>query len=214
MEYIVKYRALLMAENQRQNLVSRRTIEADFDKHVQDSLQVLEYTSLDGLKTVDLGSGAGFPGLLLAIKCPAAEFTLIESDQKKSGFLNRAVADLGLDHVQVINRRVEEMGRDRMFREQYDVVTARAVAGMNVLLEYGVPLLKPGGCGWFWKGIQVEEEIEQARKALKVLQARVEAIHWYRLQQERDRALVRIVKEEATPDAYPRRVGIPSKRPL
>jgi 16S rRNA (guanine527-N7)-methyltransferase len=214
MEYIRKYRAMLMDENQRHNLVSRRTLEEDFEKHVQDSQEVLHYADWDNAKIVDMGSGAGFPGLILAMLCPGAQFTLVESDQKKSAFLKRAVQELSLGNVTVITRRLEELGQDELFRESFDAVTARAVAALNTLLEYGVPLLKSGGIGWFWKGIKAEEEVDQAQAALKLLRAKVDTIYWYRLIEERDRALVKVVKSDLTPVQYPRRVGVPSKRPL
>jgi len=214
MEYINKYRALLLAENENQNLVSRRSLEEEFDKHVQDSLEVLNYANVENLTVVDMGSGAGFPGLVLAMHCPDAQFVLVESDRKKSAFLEYAARQLDLPNVTVHNRRLEEVGQDKTFRERFDIVTARALASLNVLLEYGIPLLKTGGTGWFWKGIRAEEEVTQAATALQLLQARVENIYWYRLIEERDRALVKVIKEAPTPEKYPRRVGIPSKRPL
>lgn len=214
MEYIVKYHELLTAENQRQNLVSRRTLEDEFDKHIQDSLEALKHSTWDDLQVADMGSGAGLPGLILAMHCPRAKFTLIESDKKKSEFLRNTCQALELTNVQVVTRRLEELGRDQSCREQFDIVTARAVAAMNILLEYGLPLLKVGGRCWFWKGSQAEEEIRQSRSALEILGARVESVHWYRLMEDRDRALVVVVKEAPTQPEYPRRVGVPSKRPL
>ncbi|HOQ09765.1 MAG TPA: 16S rRNA (guanine(527)-N(7))-methyltransferase RsmG [Syntrophomonadaceae bacterium] len=214
MEYINKYRAMLLSANQNQNLVSRRTLEEEFDKHVQDSLAVLQYTHWENLTVIDMGSGAGFPGLVLAMHCPAVKFVLVESDQKKCTFLEYAACQLELPNVTVHNRRLEEVGRDKAYREQFDIVTARALASLNVLLEYGIPLLKTGGTGWFWKGTRAAEEVAQAENALQLLQARVENIYWYRLIEERDRALVKVIKEAPTPEKYPRRVGVPSKRPL
>lgn len=214
MEYINKYRTLLLAENQNQNLVSRRTLEDEFDKHVQDSLEILNYTHWENLSVVDMGSGAGFPGLILAMNCPDVQFVLVESDKKKSAFLEYAARQLDLNNVTVHTRRLEEVGRDNAFRERFDIVTARALASLNVLLEYGIPLLKTGGTGWFWKGTKAVEEVAQAETALQLLQTRVENIYWYQLIEERDRALVKVVKQGPTPEKYPRRVGIPSKRPL
>ncbi|HOB11811.1 MAG TPA: 16S rRNA (guanine(527)-N(7))-methyltransferase RsmG [Syntrophomonadaceae bacterium] len=214
MEYINKYRTMLLSENQNHNLVSRRTLEEEFDKHVQDSLEVLNHTHWENLTVVDMGSGAGFPGLILAMNCPNVQFVLVESDKKKSTFLEQAALQLDLNNVIVDTRRLEEVGQDKAFRERFDVVTARALASLNVLLEYGIPLLKTGGTGWFWKGTRAAEEVAQAETALHLLQARVENIYWYRLIEERDRALVKVVKQGPTPEKYPRRVGIPTKRPL
>lgn len=214
MEYISKFREMLLAENQKHNLVSRRTLEEDFDKHISDSQEILKYTSLDNCRIADMGSGAGFPGLILAMHCPTAQFILVESDSKKSAFLETVAQELDLGNVKVVTSRLEKLGHDSYFRETFDIVTARALAALNVLLEYGIPLLKSGGIGWFWKGSKADEEVEQAQKALQVLHTRVESIYWYKLIEQRDRALVKVVKESPTPAQYPRRTGIPSKRPL
>jgi 16S rRNA (guanine527-N7)-methyltransferase len=214
MEYISKFREMLLAENQKHNLVSRRTLEEDFDKHISDSQEILKYTSLDNCRIADMGSGAGFPGLILAMHCPTAQFILVESDSKKSAFLETVALELDLGNVKVVTCRLEKLGHDSSFRETFDIVTARALAALNVLLEYGIPLLKSGGIGWFWKGSKAEEEVKQAQRALQVLHTRVESIYWYKLIEQRDRALVKVVKESPTPAQYPRRTGIPSKRPL
>ncbi|MEN6350246.1 MAG: 16S rRNA (guanine(527)-N(7))-methyltransferase RsmG [Syntrophomonas sp.] len=215
MEYNVnRYKGLLLEENTRQNLVSRRTIDQELDKHIEDSTIILNYFSLTGNKILDIGSGAGFPGLILAIYCSEAEFTLLESDQKKSGFLENAIKELNLQNVRVVRQRAEEMGHIEKFRACFDICTSRAVASMNILLEYGLPLLKVGGRLMLWKGRDYQEEIERAKQALEVLGGKVNEIIPYNLMCERDRAIVVVEKSEATPEKYPRRVGIPNKRPL
>ncbi|MGI5879986.1 MAG: 16S rRNA (guanine(527)-N(7))-methyltransferase RsmG [Syntrophomonadaceae bacterium] len=215
MEYNVnRYRDLLIEENTRQNLVSRKSIDSELDMHIQDSLVIKNYLNINRQKLIDIGSGAGFPGLILAIHYPEASFTLVESDKKKSTFLSRVVQEIGLKNTVVINHRVEELGQDGNFRERFDICTARAVAPMQVLLEYGIPLLKTGGCLALWKGKNYAAEIETARTALTVLQSEVEEVFHYNLIGERDRAIVLIRKNQSTPAIYPRRVGIPAKRPL
>lgn len=215
MEYNVKrFIEMLTEENQRQNLISRKSFAYELDKHLEDSTQILDFLKISGEKVVDIGSGAGFPGLVLALVCPQAEFVLVESDKKKSRFLKEVKTELGLPNVDVICRRVEELGKDSDFRGSFDLCSSRAVASMNVMLEYGLPLLKQQGRLLLWKGRNYQREIEEAGNALQVLGGVLEDVWLYNLMEERDRAIVVIKKEKETPDKYPRRVGIPSKRPL
>lgn len=217
MEYNVSvnnFKNLLLGENKKQNLVSRRSIYAELDKHIEDSRQLLKYMPISRQKIIDIGSGAGFPGMILALDCPQAGFTLVESDLKKSGFLKRVVAELNLTNVEVIRSRVEELGRELDYREQFDICTCRAVASMNVILEYGFPLLKVGGKMVQWKGINYQQEIAEAQNALRLLRAEVSGVVRYTLMEDRDRALVVVKKLTTTPEEYPRRTGIPTKRPL
>ena len=209
-----QYLTFLLAENQKQNLVSRKAGEAELISHIEDSLKVMSFCSLEGKQIIDIGSGAGFPGLVLAMYCPEAQFTLVESDLKKSGFLTAACAELDLKNVQVIRERAEILGRDPVYRGQFDVCTSRAVAAMNIMLEYGIPLLKLGGRLLLWKGKNYQMEIEQAQIALRLLKARVVDSYLYKLLEERDRAIIEVEKIAACPEQYPRRVGIPAKMPL
>lgn len=215
MEYNVnRFISLLLDENTRQNLVSRKSINEELDKHVEDSLKILEFTSLEKKEIVDIGSGAGFPGLIVAINTPESLFTLVESDLKKSTFLETAKTDMGLNNVKIVRRRAEELGQDEIYRESFDICTSRAVASMNIILEYGLPLLKEGGLLMLWKGRNYQQEIDTAQKALEILGGKVVDIHTYNLMEERDRVIVVVEKVRTTPAKYPRRVGIPSKRPL
>jgi len=205
---------LLLEENKKQNLVSRKTGPEELQKHIQDCIQVLEWVSLDGLEVIDIGSGAGFPGLVLAITCPQSRVTLVESDLKKSGFLQYVSKELELDNVRVIRERAETLGRDSQHREMYDICTSRAVAAMGVVLEYGIPLVKQNGKVLLWKGNNYQQEITEAKMALKTLRGEVENIYLYNLMLERDRAIVAVKKVKRTPDQYPRRIGAPTKKPL
>lgn len=209
-----RFLAYLLAENQKQNLVSRKAGEAELFSHIEDSLKVLEFCSMAGKKIIDIGSGAGFPGLVLAMHCPDTQFTLVEADLKKSEFLSAACVELELTNVQVIRDRVEILGRDPLYRGQYDLCTSRAVAAMNIMLEYGIPLLKREGRLLLWKGKNYQQEITQAKTALELLKARVAEIFLYNLLEEKDRAIIEVAKEADCPEQYPRRVGIPAKRPL
>lgn len=209
-----KFAELLLAENQKQNLVSRKAGPEEMERHIQDSLQVLTWFPLAGLEVVDIGSGAGFPGLVLAIGCPECGLTLVESDLKKSSFLQQVSAELGLGNVRVIRARAEILGQDQEHRDRYDICTSRAVAAMRVVLEYGMPLVKLGGRVLLWKGSGYQQEIIEARQAMETLGGEVEAVHLYNLMQDRDRAIVAIKKVQTTPRQYPRRTGAPAKKPL
>lgn len=215
MEYNVnRYIKLLLEENTRQNLVSRKSIDDELAKHIEDSLKILDYISLENKNIVDIGSGAGFPALVLGISCPTASFTLVESDLKKSTFLETVKTALELNNVNVIRTRAEELGQNQDYRGSFDICTCRAVAAMNILLEYALPLLKPGGRLLLWKGRNYQQEITEAQKALELLDGKVTDNYLYNLMEDRDRAIVVVEKQGTTPAKYPRRVGIPAKRPL
>ncbi len=209
-----KFLELLARENAKHNLVSRKAGQVELFSHIEDSRQLLDFCSLVDKKIIDIGSGAGFPALILAIYCPDAQFTLVEADLKKSDFLALVVAELGLPNVEIVRERVEILGQNPLFRGQYDICTSRAVAALNIMLEYGLPLVKPGGSLYLWKGKNYQQEIEQAEPALKILRGRVEESYLYNLLEEKDRAIVVVKKAGETPKQYPRRVGIPGKRPL
>lgn len=208
------FKALLLEENEKQNLISRKSGKEELDKHVQDSLAVLPFVGLEGKRIIDIGSGAGFPAMLLAISCPQATFTLVESDLKKSMFLQETATVMGLQNVTVCRERVEELGQDEAYRESFDICTSRAVAATNVMLEYGLPLVKTGGQLLLWKGVHYTQELEEAQNALQVLGAEVQDLFFYTLLEERDRVIVAVKKIAATPKKYPRRTGMPTKRPL
>lgn len=215
MEIIVnEFIRLLLLENQKQNLVSRRSTKEELKQHVIDSLKVLEMICLDGLEVIDIGSGAGFPGLVLAIYSPRASFSLVEADQKKNAFLQRVTRELGLSNVRILLARAEALGRDQEHRQFYDICTSRAVAPIRVMLEYGLPLLKIGGSLLLWKGPGYPQEMEEAGTALRVLGGKVNRVFLYQLGQGRERSIVELEKEGPTPERFPRRVGIPAKRPL
>jgi 16S rRNA (guanine527-N7)-methyltransferase len=206
---------LLVEENKKQNLISRKAGLEEIKRHIDDSCALLEFMSLDGLNVVDVGSGAGFPGLILALYCPGANFTLLEADLKKSQFLQKAIDSLELTNVKVIRTRAETLGHLADHRENYDLCTSRAVAGMNILLEYSIPLIKSdSGMVAMWKGSNYAAEIAQAQNSLLLLNAKITAIHEYTLMEEGDRVIVIAGKEGPTSSQYPRRTGIPAKRPL
>lgn len=202
-----------MRENQRINLVSRRAGEEELRMHVADALAAKDLLDLEEMEVVDVGSGAGFPGLVLAMAFPRCRMTLVEADHKKSDFLARMVTELTLSHVTVVCERVEVLGRDPSYRERFDVALARAVAELRVLVEYALPLVKLGGCLLAWKGRNYVNEEMAARVALQETGGEVERIYGYELARL-PRYLMLIRKVRPTPARYPRRPGIPAKRPL
>jgi 16S rRNA (guanine527-N7)-methyltransferase len=215
MEYIVKrFKQLLWLENQRQNLISRRSTEQDLDRHIEDAARGLRYHDLQNQNIIDIGTGAGFPGLVLGILQPDSQVTLLESDLKKTGFLQTTIDNLNLKNIRIIRDRAEVIGQDLEYREKFDLATSRAVAAMNIILEYGLPLLKIGGTLLLWKGKRYEEEIELSGNALHILGGKVVKISPYVLDDGVERVIISILKERKTPDKYPRRPGVPQKKPL
>ncbi|MBA2598713.1 MAG: 16S rRNA (guanine(527)-N(7))-methyltransferase RsmG [Chloroflexia bacterium] len=160
---------------------------------------------------VDIGTGAGFPGLVLKIVRPALDVTLIDATAKKVSFLRTVIAALKLDTVGVVHGRAEDLGHDPAFRARFDVATARAVANLPVLLEYVVPLLKIGGTALLPKGLEIDEELRTGNRAAAHLGAAI--VSDARLPVDGTRLII-ASKCAPTPGAYPRRVGIPSRSPL
>lgn len=189
-------------------------------KHFLDSLTVLAAMQAMGATdrppaVVDVGSGAGFPGLALRLLQPHMQLTLVESVGKKCDFLRHMAAMLGLTDVRVVHARAEELGQHRDHREHYDWALARAVAQLPVLLEYLLPLVRVGGYALAQKGKSAHDEVQQATHALAVLGGGEVAVQSLSLPALRGpRYLVRIKKVAATPPNYPRRPGMPNKRPL
>lgn len=212
--YVKSFVQLLLDENKKQNLISRKAGPEEIEQHIHDSVQVLQWVSLADRQIIDIGSGAGFPGLILAMACPESQVTLVESDLKKSAFLQHVSKELGLKNARIVRDRVEILGQAKGHRNSYDYCTSRAVAAMRVVLEYGIPLVKPEGMLLLWKGSSYQSEIIEAQRSLKILGGKVEDVYLYNLLQERDRAIVAVKKVRATPTQYPRKVGEPTKRPL
>ena len=185
-------------------------------KHFLDSLTcliVMRDTPME--RVVDIGSGAGFPGLPLKIICPAIKLTLVESVGKKVGFCRHVVKNLGLDGVEVIQERAERLGQDTSYREQYDWALARAVAKMPVLVEYLLPLVRVGGNALAMKGESAPAEAHAAESGINLLGGHLQQLVPVTLPGVADeRYLVVVDKVAATPATYPRRVGVPAKRPL
>ncbi|HEX5691891.1 MAG TPA: 16S rRNA (guanine(527)-N(7))-methyltransferase RsmG, partial [Roseiflexaceae bacterium] len=182
--------------------------------HFLDSLRCALSWGAEPDSLIDVGAGAGFPGLPLKILRPALHLTLVESIEKKAAFLRHIAAELGLQGVEVVVARAETVGRDAVHRERYDVAMARAVADLRVLAEYCVPLCRIGGRLLAPKGAQSAEEIERALPAIARLGGGPPVVEPVDIPETERRALVVIEKIAPTPAQYPRAVGVPTKRPL
>jgi len=210
------YNQELIAWNNIHNLTAIREPEQVCIKHFLDSLSaclVMNSSQLD--RVIDVGTGAGFPGLPLKILYPQMQLTLVESIGKKTAFCEHVINKLNLEGVKVIQMRAEELGKLKEHREQYDWALARAVAVMPVLLEYLLPLVRVGGCVLSMKGESGPAESQIAEEATQILGGHLRKLQLVTLPGvAEERYLVVIDKVAATPEKYPRRVGIPAKRPL
>ena len=211
-----KFYAAVIDWNAKMNLTAI-TDETDFAvKHVIDSLTVWDEKILAGVrKVIDVGTGAGFPGVPLKIFKPDLEIILLDSLGKRVEFLKNLVDDLNLSGVECIHGRAEDLARDKNFREQFDLATARAVARLNVLAEYCLPFVKIGGIFAAMKGKSFRDEIAEARAAVKILGGGEILSAEKNLPNLPDeRAIIYIGKKKSTPKNFPRKVGLPAKNPL
>lgn len=209
-----RYADELLAWNAHTNLTAITDREAIYVRHFLDSLVLARFWGAAPTALVDIGTGAGFPGVPLKILHPPLALTLVDSVGKKTAFLRHLVVVLGLDQVRVITGRAEELGRDPREREQYDVATARAVADLRVLVEYGLPLLRVGGVLLAPKGAEAMTEAAAARHACALLGGALEQVAPVELPGIEPRALVVVRKVAPTDPRYPRPVGVPARRPL
>jgi 16S rRNA (guanine527-N7)-methyltransferase len=211
-----QYQTLLLDWNQRMNLTAIREPRQIQQRHFLDALScVLVTGELNGRSLIDVGTGAGFPGLPLKILFPDLRLTLVESVAKKTRFLEAVVAELGLSAVTILPERVELLGQDVAHRAQYDWAAARAVAELRVLVEYLLPLCRVGGAVLAQKGASAVQEVSAAEKAIALLGGTVRQIYPVNLpQREETHYLVVVEKTAVTPGTYPRRIGVPAKKPL
>ena len=211
-----RYEHELLDWNMRFNLTAVRDSNGVQVKHFLDSLTcLLALRDSSVNRVIDVGTGAGFPGLPLKIACPAMQLTLVESVGKKADFCRHVAKTLALDGVEVVQERVEVLGQQPAHREQYDWALARAVAAMPVLVEFLLPLVRVGGRALAMKGESGPAEAQTAERAMHMLGGHLRQlvpVHLPGVAEER--YLVVVDKVAATPANYPRRVGVPAKRPL
>lgn len=214
-EQFARYQALVLEWNQRMNLTGAQTPREIQERHFADSLTcALATGDLNGQSLIDIGSGAGFPGLPLKICFPDMMLTLVESVGKKGVFLEEVVAELDLEGVSVIIDRAESLGHDPLHRQRYDWAVARAVAPLPSLLEYLLPFCRLNGYALAQKGARAGGEISEAHEAMRVLGGKLVASLPVWSAGEADAYLIQVKKISETPAAYPRRVGVPAKRPI
>jgi 16S rRNA (guanine527-N7)-methyltransferase len=210
------YLDALLEWNPRVNLTRITDPEQIAVKHFVDSLTCLRAAEFGpSARLADVGSGAGLPGVALAIARPDLRVTLIESSRRRCDFLRHVIRALGLDRVEVACLRAEDAGRQDYYRQSYDLAVSRAVARLAVLAEYCLPLVRVGGAFLAQKGREAETEVAKAAPALEALGGTVEASTRFELPGGAgERKIVVIRKVAPTPEAYPRRAGVPAKRPL
>lgn len=213
---LVNYERELIEWNRKFNLTAIRDVESIRSKHFLDSFScVLAWKANPPRRLVDVGTGAGFPGIPLKIIYPTMHVTLVESVGKKAMFCQHVIQTLGLDDMEVIHARAEDAGHDPAHRETYDWAVARAVANMNILAEYLLPLVKLSGTMLAQKGESGPAEAQSAEKAMKLLGGKLKQLIPVHLPGVADdRYLVLVEKIAATPPRYPRKAGIPMKTPL
>jgi 16S rRNA (guanine527-N7)-methyltransferase len=210
------YAAEMLRWNEKINLTAITNPDQVEIKHFLDSLSCLLVREFRPPgRVIDVGTGAGFPGLPLKIALPGFQFTLVESIAKKADFCRHVVEELALAEVEIVNARAEQLGHDPRHREAYDWGLARAVASLPTLLEYVIPFLQVGGRAILQKGDAAPAEVHESGAALQLLGAEVETLKPVELPRVPEtRHLVVVHKFAGTPADYPRRVGVPSRRPL
>ena len=216
MEQYNRYFELLVEWNEKINLTAITEPKEVAIKHMIDSITAYDENLFkDGTTVIDVGTGAGFPGLPLKIFCPEIKLTLMDSLNKRIKFLQTVVEELGLKDVECVHARAEEGARNKKYRESFDIAVSRAVARLPILCEYCLPFVKKGGHFIALKGMQYHDEAEEAAKAIKVMGGSKTEIRPVKLPELDDkRAVITITKTMPTPKAYPRKAGTPTKNPI
>lgn len=215
-EQFNKFYDILIDWNKVMNLTAITEYEEVLKKHFLDSLSITKVINLEEIQSViDVGTGAGFPGIPLKITFPHLKVTLLDSLNKRVRFLDEVICDLGLENVDTIHGRAEDIGKKEKYREQYDLCVSRAVANLATLSEYCLPYVKIGGVFISYKSGNIDEEIRNSRKAVNLLGGVIEETVKFELPgTDIGRSFVIIEKQKSTPKKYPRKAGVPLKEPL
>ena len=211
-EKSLKYLEILLDYNSHTNLTAIREEKTIIEKHFLDSLLLQNLLKDEDKTLIDIGTGAGFPGMMLAIFNKNKKFTLLDSVRKKTDFLELVKSELNLNNVEIIKGRAEEVIKDR--REKYDIGLCRGVSNLSVILEYEIPFLKVNGRFLPQKMIGTDE-VENSSNALKILNSKIVKEYEFKLPfSNEDRLIIEILKTKKTDEKYPRKIGIPLKKPL
>lgn len=214
LEQFRMYYEMLVEKNKVMNLTGITEWDEVLEKHFLDSISLIRAIDLDrDIKVMDMGTGAGFPGIPLKIAFPSLKVTLADSLNKRVLFLQEVIGALGLKDIEAIHGRAEDLARDRNFRQQYDLSVSRAVANLSTLSEYCLPFVKIGGQFISYKSGDCEEEVENSKKAIFVLGGKIKEVIKFELG-ESGRSFIVIDKVNGTPKDYPRKAGTPSKKPI
>ncbi|MCR4430280.1 MAG: 16S rRNA (guanine(527)-N(7))-methyltransferase RsmG [Tepidanaerobacteraceae bacterium] len=214
LESILKYMDLILAWNKKINLTGITKKKDFIEKHVIDSLMVTKLIKIENCSSmIDIGTGAGIPGILIKIARPDLKMILVEAIRKKADFLNEAVSQLGIKNIEIVNERSETAAKKEKYREKSDIAVARAVSSLKVLAELCLPFVKKDGIFIAMKGEKAKEEINEARNSLSIMGGEISDIIEYKIANLSHRLII-IKKIASTPEKYPRRPGMPEKNPL
>lgn len=216
MEQFLKFYEMLIEKNKVMNLTTITEFDDVVEKHFLDSLSLVRIVGLKNhLQVLDLGTGAGFPGIPLKIVFPELEIVLVDSLNKRVRFLDEVIRELELSGITAVHGRAEELAVKKDYREKFDLCVSRAVANLSSLSEYCIPFVRIGGNFVSYKSGQIEEEVELAKKAISVLGGQVVEVEKFTLVgTEISRSFVKVEKKKKTPNMYPRQAGTPSKDPI
>ena len=211
-----KYYEMLIQWNKVMNLTGITDYDEVNLKHFVDSLSIIRILDMQSVDTlIDVGTGAGFPGIPIKIVFPHIKVVLLDSLNKRINFLNEVIKELGLDNISAVHGRAEDYAKKEEYREQFDLCVSRAVANLSTLSEYCLPFVRIGGAFISYKGLDCEHEIVNSKNAVEILGGNVDNVDKFLLpKSDIGRALINVRKINKTPEKYPRKSGLPSKEPI